>query len=356
MRALIASSMLMLVNSATGADLPPPEQIEQHPGIEITYGTLTRDDGVRLQTIITKPAKRSGRLPAILYVQWLSCSPVAISDNPKDGWSAMLRGIVQRSGALVWRTEKRGVGRSEGDCALLDYNTELADHRAAFDALRHRADVDPNRIVIVGGSMGGTYAPLIAANQTVAGVISWGAGATTWAERTLNFERSAMELRGVDPTALATEMRLRFAFLDRYLNQRLTPQQITAADPALGGVWPRIVGTSATAHYGRPFAFHQQAQAADWTAAWSQVKAPVLALYGEYDWFESRAGVELIARTVNQVRPGTAQFIEIPKMNHHFEIYPTREQAFEERDPKVDAEPAVRSMLEWLSQRFIPRG
>lgn len=68
-----------------------------------TYGTLTLRDGVKLQTIITKPTTSAQRLPAILFVQWLSCDSIAISSSPRDGWSVMLRRVVRESGALVWQ-------------------------------------------------------------------------------------------------------------------------------------------------------------------------------------------------------------------------------------------------------------
>lgn len=261
--ALLAASLLLAQKNAGAA-----ETRENHPNIDTSYGTLSLRDGVKLQTIVTKPAGATGRLPAILFVQWLSCDTVAISDSPRDGWSAMLKQIVRRSNALVWRTEKRGVGASQGNCASMDYDTELADHRQAFEQLKRRDDVDPNRIVIFGGSIGGTYAPLLAANQSVAGVLIWGAGATTWAERMLKFERNALELGGKPPDQLAREMTLRLQFLDRYLVGKQPPAQISAADANVGAVWSRIVGTSADAHYGRPFAFHQQAQSADWADAW----------------------------------------------------------------------------------------
>jgi pimeloyl-ACP methyl ester carboxylesterase len=343
----VALTSLWIGASAFAAEPAAPEQ---HPGITTTYGTLTLRDGVKLQTIVTKPATAQGRLPAILFVQWLSCDPVAISTNPRDGWSAMLREIVRRSNALVWRTEKRGIGASEGTCATMDYDTELADHREAFEALKRRDDVDPKRVVVFGGSIGGTYAPLIAAGQDVAGVMIWGAGATTWAERMLKFERNALELGGSDSAKLAAEMTARYRFLDRYLIARETPAQITAADAELGAVWKRIVGTSDTGHYGRPFAFHQQAQRADWASAWSRVNAPVLALYGEYDWFESADATSIIARIANAKAPGRGTFAEIPRMNHHFETFPSVEDAYHERNGTVNAEPAVKVMLEWLGK------
>jgi pimeloyl-ACP methyl ester carboxylesterase len=325
---------------------------ETHPGITTSYETLTLRDGVRLQVIITKPANARGRLPAIQFVQWLSCDSVGISTDPRDGWSAMLRRVVRESNALVWRTEKRGVGASEGECGTMDYDRELADHRDAYEQLKRRPDVDPRRIVIFGGSIGGTYAPLIAADQDVAGVMVWGAGATTWAERMLRFERNALEFGGVDPKQIAGEMTARFQFLDRYLITGETPAQIAAANPSLGSVWTRLVGTSPTGHYGRPFAFHQQAQRADWAGAWSRVRAPVLAVYGEYDWFESRDAASLIARIVNAKSPGRGTFVEIPAMNHHFSEFPNAAGAFKETNGKVNPDPAVKEMLNWLQTIF----
>jgi pimeloyl-ACP methyl ester carboxylesterase len=328
------------------------ETRESHPDTDTAYGTLTLRDGVKLQTIVTKPAHATGRLPAILFVQWLSCDTVAISDHPRDGWSAMLKQIVRRSNALVWRTEKRGVGASEGNCATMDYDTELADHRQALEQLRQRDDVDSKRIVILGGSIGGTYAPLLAANQSVAGVMIWGAGATTWAERMMKFERNALELNGTPPDQLAREMTLRLQFFERYLIRGQSPAQIAAADANIGAVWPRIVGTTADGHYGRPFAFHQQAQKADWAAAWSKVNAPVLAMYGEYDWFESRDATSLILRIVDAKTPGRGTFVEIPRMNHHFAQYPNATAAFSEKEGHVDPELAVGAMLKWLKKIF----
>lgn len=321
---------------------------ESHPGVDISYETLTLRDGVRLQTIITKPANARGRLPAILFVQWLSCDSIGISDHPRDGWSAMLRQVVRESNMLVWRTEKRGVGASEGDCATMDYDTELADHREAFAALKRRADVDPTRIVIYGGSIGATYAPLLAADQDVAGVMVWGGGATTWAERMLRFERNAIELRGENLPQLGAEMTARYRFFERYLIRGETPTQIAASDPKLGEVWTRIIGTSASGQYGRPFTFHSQAQRADWAAAWSRVRAPVLAMFGEYDWFESRDATALITRIVNRAQPGRGAYVEVPRMNHHFAVFASAEDAFREANGKVDQNAAVRPMLEWL--------
>jgi len=340
-----------LVRDALGLTTKP---LESWPGVDTEYGALRTNDGTRLRTIVTRPHGLTGRLPAVLFVQWLSCDPIALPASGGDGWAAMLRRIVRETGALVWRTEKRGVGGSEGRCDILDYETELADHRAAFAALKQRSDVDPRRIVIFGGSMGANYAPLVAQDQEVAGVMVWGGGALTWAERMLAFERNALELRGTPSSELAREMTLRYRFFDRYLNDGQTPAQIAAQHPDLGAVWERIIGTSATRHYGRPFAFHQQAQRQNWAGAWSRIEAPALIMYGEMDWFEEPRGANLIGRILNARRPSSARVVGVPGLDHHFTHFATREAAFRDEGGHIDADAAISVMLPWLQQRLFP--
>ncbi len=334
-------------------NLPRAENrpLEDLPGLDTEYGELLPGDGARLRTIVTRPQQSSGRLPAVLFVQWLSCDSIELRPNARDGWSVMLRRLMTESGMLWQRTDKSGVGDSQGtQCAQLDYDKELAHHRAALRQLKSRPDVDPRKIVVFGASMGSNYAPLVADGEDLAGVVVWGGGATTWFERMLRFERNALELGDTRPEALADEVNARAAFFARYLLKGETPKAIAASDPKLGEVWGRIVGTSETGHYGRPFAFHQQAQRQNWAAAWSRGRAPVLVLYGEYDWFESHDAAQLIANIVNARQPGSATFRELPQLDHHFTRYASRRATFQEKAGKENAQPAVSAILDWLSK------
>lgn len=325
--------------------------LEALPGVDTEYGELRIDDRTRLRTIVTKPQNRTGRLPAVLYVQWLSCDSIEVRPNATDGWGTMLSRLITESNMLWQRTDKSGVGDSLGvPCDKLDYETELTYHRAALRALRARPDVDPKRIVIYGASMGSNYAPLVAAGEDVAGVAVWGGGANTWFERMLRFERNALELGETPAAALSAEVTARAAYFARYLLQGESPDAIARTDAELGKVWSSIVGTSATGHYGRPFAFHQQAQRQNWAGAWTRVRAPVLVMHGEYDWFESRTAAELIANIVRRQPQGKASFHELPGLDHHFTRFENARDAFRDEKGKTDAGPAVTTMLSWLSE------
>jgi dienelactone hydrolase len=330
--------------------------LEALAGVDTEYGEIRTADGARLRTIVTRPAGATGRLPAVLFVQWLSCDSIELKADARDGWSTMLRELITRSGMLWQRVDKSGVGDSIGaKCSELDYDTELAHHRAAFRALLARPDVDPRRVVIYGASMGSNMAPLIAADQDLAGVVVWGGGAATWYERMLRFERKALELGDAEPATLAPEVSARAQFFTRYLLQRQSPAAIAQDDSALGRVWSRLVGTEGDTHYGRPFVFHQQAQAQNWIGAWARVGSPVLVLYGEYDWFESRDAATLIADVVNHRRPGAATLRVVPGVDHHFMRYADARTAFRETGGVLAAEPVVEHILAWLAQLGVRR-
>lgn len=348
-------SLAVNAESTLSGDLPRRDDrpLESIPGLDSHYGVIETRDGARLRTILTRPRESTGRLPAILFVQWLSCDSIELPATKTDGWSRMLRRLAQESGRALMRMDKAGIGDSEGGpCAALDYETELAHHRAALASLRQSGHVDPQRIVVFGASMGANMAPLVAAGQDVAGVMTWGGGAKTWFERTLGFERRASELGGLAAAETDAYIKSLSRFLVGYLMDGRTPAAVVSDQPALAGTWERIVGTGDGTHYGRPLAFHQQAQAQSWPAAWAEVDTPVLVLYGEYDWFEDEAAHQLVADIVNRRNPGRARFAIIPQTDHHFVRYQTQQAAFREEGGKIDPDPAVDEMLAWLREEI----
>lgn len=346
-------SLVAAAKSTLSGDLPRRDgrRLESIPGLDSHYGELETRDGTRLRTILTRPSDATGRLPAILFVQWLSCDSIELPASQTSGWSRMQRRLAQESGWIVQRTDKAGVGDSEGGpCAALDYETELAHHRESLAALRRSEHVDPQRIVVFGASMGANMAPLVAAGQDVAGIMTWGGGAKTWFERTLGFERRAKELSGLAAAETDAYIKSLTRFLVGYLMDGRTPDAVAGGRPALDGTWERIVGTGDGTQYGRPLAFHQQAQAQNWPAAWAEIEVPVLVLYGEYDWFEDAAAHQLVADIVNRRHRGHARFVTIPQTDHHFVRYETQQAAFDAEGGRIDPDPAVDEMLRWLRE------
>jgi pimeloyl-ACP methyl ester carboxylesterase len=325
---------------------PRAAPLEELPGVDTVYGVL-EDAGARLRTVVTRPSGAKGRLPAVLLTQWVSCDGVEPLDG--DAWGQVLRGIVTRSGAQVIRVDRSSGGDSEGPgCHELDYDTEVAQYRAAFERLTRDDGVDSSKIVVFGMSLGSTTAPLVALGQRVAGVAVSGGGAFTYFERMLAFDRLGYELGDTPAADIDGFVRQSAAFHAEYLLRGKTPAQIAAERPELASVWARIRGTGDGHHYGRPLAWHQQAAGKDFLAAWARIDAPVLVVYGEYDQFEPPPAHRVIADTVNRLRPGTAGAVEVPRMNHFYRVFANPKDAAA-NEPGHDApELALSPLLEWL--------
>lgn len=349
---LLALTVTGAAESTFSGDLPRKSDtpLEALPGVDSHYGVLETGDGLRLRTITTRPEGAAGRLHGIYFVQWLSCDGTEQDAEAEDGWSGMLQGVIRKSGMVFRRTEKAGTGDSEGVCGELDYATDLAHHRESFADFLGSPGVDPARIFVFGASMGGNMAPLVAEGHDVAGIIVWGGGAKTWFERMLGFDRRAMERGGMAPGDMHEAMKRRAAFHTEYLVRQRHPVAIAESHPELARVWPQIVGTDGDRHYGRPIAFHHQAQAQNWPAAWDGIRAPALVLYGEYDWFEDEEGHALIADIVNRNVPGSARLVVFDGMDHHFTVYPDARAAFREEGGTPRPEPVVREILDFLER------
>jgi pimeloyl-ACP methyl ester carboxylesterase len=348
---LLAYSTGALAQARLVGDLPRKDAkaLISLPGLETEYGEFRTSEGIRLRTILTRPAGTGERLPAILLAQWVSCGSLDFAGDSQS----QLRQIAARSGMVLVRIERSGTGDSEGpSCSTLDYDTEVRNYREAFDHIAKHIWVDPSKIIIFGNSLGATTAPLIAEGKSVAGVVVQGGGALTYLERMIHFDRIYLERSGkYSPAQIQEEMTRRIPFHVEYLVNGNTPGEIERARPDLAGVWQSIRGgADAPPHYGRPYAWHQQAAKRDFLEAWTKVRAPVLVFYGQYDQFETRHGHKLIVDTVNKIRPGMARFVELPGADHELEFYASAEDAYAYRNPRIDHDAFIVPLLEWAKQ------
>lgn len=300
------------------ADLPLKMPLEQHPGIEAAAGTIEGPSG-RLRTFVTAPPG-SGRLAGVFVVGWLSCDSVAIDSPAPRGVARLLQDLVRKSGALVFRMDKPGVGDSEGDCARTDFLTELEAYRRAFAVFLRHPRLDATRAIVLGISNGGGFAPLVAGAAPVAGYLTVGGWSKTWFEHMIDLERRRLVLAGADPAHIAPSLKALAEFHAAYLFDRLTPAQVVERRPQLRGVWY----DEGDSQYGRPARFYHQLQDLDLASAWGQVRVPALVVWGEYDWIMDRADQEQIVRLVGPA----ARLLVVPRADHSFSRHPDAATAF----------------------------
>jgi dienelactone hydrolase len=151
-----------------------PFPTERVPGSDVAYGSVSLESGARLRTIVTVPTGLSAPAPAVFVLQGGGCSSL---DQPLAMPIGVVRTIhtIAASGFVTLRVDKSGLGDSEGPpCATIGYREELDGYRAALQALRAHVAVDRDRIFLVGISLGGVFAPILANEMPIAGISAWG--------------------------------------------------------------------------------------------------------------------------------------------------------------------------------------
>jgi len=356
-RATLAGAIIALAAAADVAQAQDSSCEAPLAGVTTTCAWVHVDGRYRVRSIVTRPANTAReQLPALLFVQWLSCDPVTVTPDVSDGWQDVLRALIQRSGMIVARTEKPGLGGSGGPaCDELGYDEEVVVHRAALEQLRRTAQVDPDSIFIFGGSMGGTIAPQLASGlgaTGVRGVIVAGTTAGTWLEHMIALDRRVMELRGLRPDSVHALIPEHVRFHAAYLGQGRTPTRVATDWSAAGAVWRRMIGTDTllVRQYGRPVRFHHEAQRHNWPRAWATVSAPVLVIHGEYDWIMAEEEPLRIIRSLPPAIQSRATYVKVPRMGHDFMIYRSPEDSFRARNGRFGAAVAD-TILGWLRAR-----
>ena len=133
-----------------------------------------------------------------------------------------------------------------------------------------------------------------------------------------------------------------------YLVQRKRPTQIIAAQPRQKEVWESMVGVSGDLQYGRPAAFHQQAQQQSWAAAWSRLNGAGAG--GVWRERLVRGGPRLRGDCGDQCQAYVV--VRIPGLDHHFTRYNSTAEAFADKGGPADADAALNVMLPWLAETF----
>lgn len=345
-RTLVATLVLSFCACCAAQALPrkgglPEEKVE---GVDIRYGEVRTAKGYRVRTYISRPRGAVGRLPVAVFIPWLSCDAVENPRNLKDGWSFMLRVAMRDAGMQVVRIEKPGVGDSEGpSCGDTDLEDDMAAFRAGIRAALDDPGADPARFYLIGGSVGGALAPVLAREFHPRAIAVSGGFTRTWLEHMLDIERRRLVLSGAAPRDVNAAMRAFSGFYDETLNRGRTPAQAIAAHPE----WKPFWYDEPARQYGRAMRYYQQLQALDVEGAWSEVAVPTLVIWGEFDWIMGREEAERAAQVVRARDPSLVTYLARPGMNHHFMVYPDAKAAFDEKGGRFD-EGAARALAQWL--------
>ena len=152
-----------------------PYPLETMANATLQYRSVVALPDVRLRTILSIPSSPTNRrFPAVLLVQGGGCGSIDAPFSPNVAQPGLMHTIGSQ-GFVTMRVEKSGVGDSQGDpCDSIGFKEELAGYQAALAALRSHPSVNPDQIYLLGISLGGVFAPLLAQETKVAGISVYG--------------------------------------------------------------------------------------------------------------------------------------------------------------------------------------
>lgn len=312
---------------------------EEYADLEVSYGSVRVGDA-RLRTIVTRPKGVGGRLPALLFIQGVSCY---LMDTPLDTARAetQLLNQIARSGFVVMRVDKSGLGDSQGPpCTEIDFQTEQAGYSAAYAALLQRPDVATDSGFILGHSMGGVMAPLLAREHPVRGIIAYGTMGVNFLEYFAATRRSITEAMQLPPAEADAYVKREVECAALLFAAQLSREEALARNAECESVYSLLNIRHGT--------FWRQLYNLNIPALWQEYDGQLLAAWGGSDYISARAEHQYIVDIVNAEQPGRATFVEIPASSHGMEQAATFAAARDEPGP---FNPAITvSVLDWLRQ------
>jgi hypothetical protein len=283
--------------------------METSADIDYVYDEVKAGEN-RLRAILTKPKKATGKLPALMFLQGVPCYSL---DNPLDtnGIEAQMLRYFTRQGFVTLRVEKSGMGDSQGlPCNQLDFQTEAEGYRQGLQKLKNLEYVDSDNIFLLGHSMGGVMAPIIAPTNNVRGIIVYGAITANFMEYYCNSRRTVTQAFEMNPEQADDYIKLACECAFKLIRDKKTSGEILSQNPAC------------ESHLGfqglRTLDFWYQLDALNLPAEWKKFEGKVLAVYGKADFVSTRAEHQQLAETVNYYHKGNGTFLEIENSDHGF--------------------------------------
>jgi pimeloyl-ACP methyl ester carboxylesterase len=322
---------------------------EQPNDIRVLYDAVDATSAT-LRSIVTMPTDKTGKLPAILFLQGFDCSSIDFP-LPDPNLTRELIYRLTRTGFVVMRSEKSGVGDSTGiPCRDMGFHDEVSLFTSALKKLKSYDFVDTENVFLFGHSAGGWVAPLVAAAEPVKGVIVQGTVVRPYGEYYIdNWRRSHWLRLHPDLAQLEDDQRLLAQLLHYLLVEKISVQEATAQHPELTAIANKLFPLGDDQFDGtRSLEYVRELNDENVARVWESLDVPVLALAGEFDIRTLPLDHEYIAAIVNARHPGNGTWQLLPKMDHRFALHETLKDAVTHEFVGPFDEEVVQDTVRWI--------
>jgi pimeloyl-ACP methyl ester carboxylesterase len=314
---------------------------EHYPGIDMVYTETVAPTG--LQRIIISKPKNETHLPVIVFIGGMGCYSL---DFPQDSTQSevQLLNRLTRAGYLCARAEKPGMGdnvRTCKPCNQISLQEETASYVSTIKELKQREDVDSNSVYIFGHSMGGVFAPLVAQQTPVKGVIAYGAIGSNFLEYLVKSRKTIAEAYEMNPEESDDLVKNFCECAVYYFADSLSGEEASKKNPACGELL--------SVFDLRSRAYNEELYALNIPSLWKNYTGKALVLWGESDYVSSRDDHEMIALAINYYHPGNATFLTVKNIEHGMHTAATFQEA--KNNPGAYNTELGTIIVNWLQQQ-----
>lgn len=281
---------------------------EQYPDIQVSY--TESNSAIGMQRIILSSPKTTGKHPLIVFIGGIGCYSL---DMPLDTTrnEIQLLNFLVRSGYACARIEKPGMGDNAKyckSCAEVSFSEETAGYVEAVKKLKSDPTIDTSSVVIIGHSMGGVFAPLIARETSVKGIIAYGTIGSNFIEYLAKTRRTIAEAYGMNPVETDDLIKEFCACSSLYYVDKMTTEQAAKKMPVCQE-YLSIFDLRSRAYNDELYAFNLP-------DLWRTYKGYAHFIWGKSDYISSEDDHQILEKTVNHYHPDHATFTAVNHSDH----------------------------------------
>jgi esterase/lipase len=310
---------------------------EQYADLDVRYETVKTATG--LQRMIITKGKNTGKQPVIVFIGGIGCysleSPLDSNRN-----EVRLTNTLARNGFTIARVEKPGIGDGAGHskrCEEISFSEEKDVYVQAVNDLKKSTDVQADNIFVLGHSMGGVMAPMVAKETSLKGIIAYGTIGSQFMEYLAKTRKTIGEANNWSEAETEAYTRdvcecARYFFVDK-----MTAEQ--------AGQKKAVCKEQLEVLEYRSRKYNDELYAIDYNALWKPFNGKALMIWGKGDFIAAQEDHQIITNIVNQHHPGNATMIVVSADHGMNSANSFREAVTDpgRYNPEID-----RKILDWL--------
>lgn len=299
----------------------------QEPQPPFTYKSedvviFNKHDQTKLAGTLTTPSS-GGKHPIVLLISGSGAQDRNSEIfGHKSFW--VIADYLTNHGIAVLRIDDRGVGGSNGvhnAAGLLEFQR---DAETAIEYLKSRSEVDPQKIGIIGHSLGGALAPIVASKDSSLAFIIMLAGPGMRGDKLMLLQKEIIERKmGLNDLAVSIGQKNIGGSYEIIRNDTIVPDSLKSElkryfTKVFGAALPSAQLESLSAQLSIPWL--RDLIRYDPAEFLSKVKCPVLAINGEKDLqVPAKENLAGIAEILLQAGNNKLKSVSVPNLNHLFQ-------------------------------------